>query len=84
MKKREESGIGSIYSEMQSKVVSKIDDLDPIYEEFEGWVENINNLKDYSSLPNNLKKYIDFLENELNVPIKVISIGPDRNETIYR
>ena len=63
---------------------SKIDDLDPIYEEFEGWVENINNLKDYSSLPNNLKKYIDFLENELNVPIKVISIGPDRNETIYR
>ena len=63
---------------------SKIDDLDPIYEKFEGWVENINNLKDYSSLPNNLKKYIDFLENELNVPIKVISIGPDRNETIYR
>ena len=63
---------------------AKIDNLKPLYKKFEGWSENIDKINDYNSLPINLKKYIDFLEKELNVPINVISIGPDRNETIYR
>ena len=63
---------------------AKIDNLKPLYKKFEGWSENIDKINDYNSLPINLKKYIDFLEKELNVPINIISIGPDRNETIYR
>jgi len=63
---------------------SKIDDLKPIYQDFDGWSENINDINDFNLFPENLKKYIKFLEKELNLPINVISIGPDRKETIYR
>ena len=63
---------------------SKINNLEPIYQEFDGWSEDINDIRDFHLLPQNLKKYIDFLEEELKIPINVISIGPDRKETIYR
>ena len=63
---------------------SKINNLEPVYQEFDGWSEDINDIRDFHLLPQNLKKYIDFLEEELKIPINVISIGPDRKETIYR
>ena len=59
-------------------------DLSPIYSEFDGWNEDITNIKSDSQLPENLKKYISFIEKELEVPIKIISIGPRRDQTIYR
>lgn len=59
-------------------------DLSPIYSEFDGWNENITNIKNDSQLPENLKKYISFIEKKLEVPIKIISIGPRRDQTIYR
>jgi adenylosuccinate synthase len=39
---------------------------------------------DYQNLPENLKKYISYIENYLEIPIKIISLGPERNETILR
>ena len=57
--------------------------LSPIYTEFEGWDEDITNIKNESHLPNNLKKYISFIEKNLEVPIKIISVGPRRDQTIY-
>jgi len=58
--------------------------LSPIYTEFDGWSEDITNIKNDSQLPKNLKKYISFIEKKLEVPIKIISIGPGRDQTIFR
>ena len=57
--------------------------LSPIYSEFDGWREDITNIKTESQLPMNLKKYVSFIEEKLEVPIKIISIGPKRDQTIY-
>ena len=58
--------------------------LEPIYQEFSGWSENLRNLESIDELPENLNKYIQFLENELNIPIVIVSVGPDRKETLFR
>ena len=58
--------------------------ISPIYSEFDGWNEDITNIKSESQLPINLKKYILFIEKKLGVPIKIISVGPKRDQTIYR
>jgi adenylosuccinate synthase len=41
-------------------------------------------MDDYSQLPKELNDYIDFLEKELEIPIKIVSVGPDRKQTIFR
>ena len=56
--------------------------LKPIYDEFEGWNDDITKVRDFDKLPVNLKKYISYLEKELNIPITIISVGPDRLQTI--
>jgi len=56
--------------------------LKPIYDEFEGWNDDITKIRDFDKLPVNLKKYISYLEKELNIPITIISVGPDRLQTI--
>ena len=58
--------------------------LEPIYQEFSGWSEDLRNLESIDELPENLNKYIQFLENELNIPIVIVSVGPDRKETLFR
>ncbi len=56
--------------------------LKPIYEEFKGWGEDITKIKEFNDLPVNLKKYISYLEKELEIPIAIVSVGPDRTQTI--
>ena len=56
--------------------------LESDYEVFPGWGNLENN--DYQNLPENLKKYISYIESYLEIPIKIISLGPERNETILR
>ena len=58
--------------------------LEPIYSEFKGWKEDISTIKTYNELPIEFKEYIKYLEAEVDVPIKVISVGPNRDETIMR
>lgn len=55
-----------------------------VYEEFEGWNENLSQIRDFSKLPVNLRRYIEYIEKETGVPISLISVGPERNETIFR
>ncbi|MCK5599240.1 adenylosuccinate synthase [bacterium] len=55
----------------------------PLYKEFEGWGE-ITPDCNYSDLPENLKKYIEYIEEQLRVPINIISYGPARRQTIER
>jgi adenylosuccinate synthase len=58
--------------------------ITPIYKCFKGWNRSLNDIKDYNSLPEELLDYIHYLEKELNVPINIISIGPDRTQTIIK
>ena len=58
--------------------------LRPVYSEFEGWSEDLRKMNNIKQLPKNLNKYIGFLEDELKIPIVIISVGPDRKETIFR
>jgi adenylosuccinate synthase len=58
--------------------------LKPIYTEFKGWDEDISKLKKESSFPKTFMDYVAYIENELKVPIAIISVGPDRTQTIIR
>jgi len=58
--------------------------IEPVYTNMPGWDENISGLKDFNDLPESLKKYIGFVENQTGVPVTMVSVGPDREETIFR
>ncbi|MDA9874524.1 adenylosuccinate synthase [Flavobacteriaceae bacterium] len=60
------------------------ENVTPIYTDFEGWKEDLTEMNNESILPNALNTYIDFLEKELQIPIKIVSVGPDRKQTIFR
>jgi len=60
------------------------ENVTPIYTEIKGWKEDLTNMTEASQLPKPLNDYIDFLEKELEVPIKIVSVGPDRTQTIHR
>jgi len=60
------------------------ENISPIYTDFEGWAEDLTEMNNESTLPKSLNAYIDFLEKELQIPIKVVSVGPDRKQTIFR
>ena len=59
------------------------ENIEPIYEEIDGWEEDITQAKSYNDLPLNFKNYVAFLEDKLNLKIKIVSVGPDRKQTIF-
>lgn len=59
-------------------------DVSPIYKELKGWQQDITNLKIIEEIPTELNNYIDFLEKELGIPITIVSVGPDRKQTLIR
>ncbi len=60
------------------------ENIEPIYTDFKGWKEDLTKMTDPSQFPKELNDYIDFLEKELEIPIKIVSVGPDRTQTIHR
>lgn len=56
----------------------------PVYEVLPGWKEEIRGITKYEDLPENCRKYIEFIEKELEVPVTMVSNGPGREEIIYR
>lgn len=60
------------------------DSIEPIYREFPGWNCDICNVRSYDEFPQQFKDYVAFIEAECGVPVKIISVGPDREETIVR
>ncbi|NPA36082.1 MAG: adenylosuccinate synthase [Chlorobi bacterium] len=60
------------------------DDLEPVYKELPGWNKDLSEISSEDEFPAELKYYIDYLEEELGVPIKIISVGPGRDQTIVR
>ena len=59
------------------------ENIQPIYSDFSGWKEDLTKMTDKSQFPKALNDYIDFLEKELEIPIHVVSVGPDRKQTIF-
>ena len=58
--------------------------LKPVYKELQGWKMNLMNINDLSEAPKEVHDYIKYLEDELQIPIKIISVGPDRKQTFFR
>jgi len=59
-------------------------EVKPVYQTLKGWNCSLKGIRDYNKFPKELTEYVSFLEKELNVPIKLVSIGPDREQTIMR
>ncbi|WP_108805569.1 adenylosuccinate synthase [Aquimarina sp. Aq107] len=60
------------------------ENVTPVYTEMKGWSEDLTKMSDKSEFPKELNEYIDFLEKELETPITIVSVGPDRTQTIHR
>jgi adenylosuccinate synthase len=56
----------------------------PVIEMVPGWQQDLTGMTSIEDLPQELHNYIGFLEKHLEVPIKVVSVGPDRTQTLYR
>ncbi len=59
-------------------------EIEPVYKEFKGWHRDLSGIRSESEFPKEFKEYIEFMEQHLGVPIKIISVGPDREATIER
>lgn len=61
-----------------------LSDCEPIYEELDGWKEDITEVENYEDLPKNAKAYINRIEELTNLPVSIVSVGPKRKQTIIR
>ena len=59
-------------------------ELEPVYESIPGWNEDLTGLQSADELPETLNNYVDYLEKALETPITIVSVGPDRSQTIIR
>jgi adenylosuccinate synthase len=88
------SGIKTIkvctHYKIQKKVIDyfpfdiQSESVTPQYVDIPGWEEDLTGIEEISELPKKFSDYIDFLEKELQIPIKIVSVGPDRKQTIFR
>ena len=58
--------------------------LNIVYDELPGWTEDITQIKNYDELPENCKKYVEYIEKKLKCNVSMISVGPERSQNIYR
>ena len=62
--------------------VEILENCEPVYEELSGWKEKLDGMNDFNELPENAKKYIKRIEELIEVPVCIVSIGPGRDQTI--
>ena len=58
--------------------------MKPVYEEFEGWSDDLSSLRSYDELPEAAKRYVEFIETHTGVPVSMIGVGPEREQCIIR
>jgi adenylosuccinate synthase len=63
---------------------SKLERAKPVFTTLPGWKCDIRGITDYNALPENAKKYVDFLESQIDAPITLVSTGPKRSEMTHR
>ncbi len=56
----------------------------PVYRELPGWLKQIGNTRDINDLPRELMEFIGFVEDNIGIPTKILSVGPDHDQTIFR
>jgi len=77
----------SLRGEVIDYFPSSIEDLaacEPVLVEFEGWSEDISEILDFEELPENAKKYIFYIEEQIGIKAMLVSVGPDRAQTMIR
>jgi adenylosuccinate synthase len=65
-------------------VPNKLNRAKPVFTTLPGWKSDIRGITDYDQLPENAKRYVDFLEQQIEAPITMVSSGPKRSEMTYR
>ena len=65
-------------------IVELLNQCEPVYERLPGWSEDIAHCKDFSKLPKQARDYVRFVEEHLEIPIKIISVGPGEEDNIWR
>ena len=73
---------GEIVTQYPTNVYTH-EDFEPVYETHKGWKQDISKCKNYDELPGNAKLYLKRLEEILGIKITIISVGPDREQTIF-
>ena len=66
-----------------SRVIADLEDVKPVYQNFDGWQQTTTGIDSYDSLPEKTREYIQFISDFLGVPVKIISTGPGRDEIIH-
>jgi len=67
-----------------SPFILSLGELKPVFRTFKGWQKGITEVKTYEDLPEEARTYIAFIEEYLNVPVSIVSVGPRRDQTIIR
>lgn len=62
--------------------VQRLETVEPIYTSMPGWEDDLTGITDFANLPDTARKYLDFISDSLEVPIRFVSVGPKRNQTI--
>ena len=65
-------------------VTAKLEKAKPVFEKLPGWKCDIRGIRKYEELPENCRKYIEFIESRIGYPITMVSNGPSRDDIIYR
>ena len=74
-----------VNGELTTKMPTDNDaEIEPVYTPLKGWMQDISQCKSYEELPQTFKDYIRFIEEETHTPISIVSVGPDRDATIFR
>lgn len=73
---------GSLTDEMPFQLVDE--NVTPVYKALKGWKSDVTGMTSFDAIPDELKDYIKFIEGETGVPITIVSVGPDRTQTILR
>lgn len=59
-------------------------DLEPVYETFKGWKSSLFEIKNTDQLPVDFVHYLEYIEKQVDVPVSIVSVGPDRTQTLFR
>ena len=75
-----------VFGAMVMEMFVDVDDtsLEPFYVEMPAWKEDLTGLETIEDAPKELMDYIHYLEKQLETPIKIVSVGPDRTQTLNR
>jgi len=65
-------------------LAKELAELEPQYVELPGWKEEIDQIKEYDKLPENARNYVETVEKMMGIPVTIVSVGPDRIQTIFR